>query len=316
MRAQHAGMTLPIRLTLASLFSLLAWNVAACAADSDTGNRSTDDPLATAADGGCDPAPPNDAGTDAGGVCRGTPFQQALVVPLPSTYTVAGYTFGYREFDFATQQDPRRILHHAHDDFVNGNLQIQQEEQIYHPEERILSVAGYQRISKITRAGQPSEYRVRQSSDANLMDYTYNLPTLGPTSVMTTVDRWNTPGTGRTEYYLVRNGAEIYEKEGYKTVWSMAANLTGSGTSGWEGLAATSEESTGGLVLFLGGKLNTGGYGIFEQRWPNSLPSSAGTATLVVPNTNDIPFGVSDDGCELYASRKNGAALEVVIYRR
>ncbi|WP_394834203.1 hypothetical protein LVJ94_47660 [Pendulispora rubella] len=304
---------------------MIVWNLAACSDGADSGGRSTDDPLASAPDGGCDPGPPTDAGTDtgadAGGTCRGTPFHEALVVPLPSTYTVAGFTFfsGYREFeefDFATQQDPRRVLHHAHDDFVNGNLQVLREDQIYHPEERILSLAKNQRISEITRSGQLREYRVRQSSDANLQDYTYNLPTLGPTSVMTTVDRWNTPSTGRTEYYLVRNGAEIYQKEGYKTVWSMAANLAGSGTSAWEGLAATSEESTGGLVLFLNAKLDAGGYGIFEQRWPNSLPSSAGPAALVMPNTHAVPFGVSDDGCELYASRKNGSNLEVVVYRR
>ncbi|WP_394829013.1 hypothetical protein [Pendulispora albinea] len=301
-----------------SILSLLVLDVTACSAGSDSGNGSTNGPL----DGLPRTVPAaEDAGSDAGTTCQGRPFQQALVVTLPSTYTVAGFTISswypaQSEFDFATQQDPRRVFHHAHDEFVNGNLRVDWEDQIYHPEERIVAVARTQRISAITRPGQPREYRVRSGSDGNLTDETYNLPTLGPHSVMTTAARWNTPSTGRTDYYFVRNGAEIYQKQQTSNIWSLAANLAGSGSSNWEGLAASSEESTGGLVLFLKGNLDGGTWGIFEQRWPNALPTSAGPATLVIANTNAVPFGVSDDTCELYASRKNGTNLEVVVFRR
>ena len=288
------------------------------------------DEPAVSLDGGTTPRvdgspPTKDSGTKDSALpvstdCSGKTFLIAKVVPMPSGYTVAGFS-AFSDFLFTTQANPRKLFRHSIADVSAGMLQVLGNDSFYHPEEVIHSVAGgfpytlsARRITEVTKNG-VTTYRVRLGSDANLGDETGNLPTLDASSRITTMVRPNTPAAGATPLYVVRAGAEVYAKESSGQVWSLVASLSGSGVSAWEGLAVSSEKSRA-LHLFFKAMLAGGQTGIVEQRWTNALAADADAPVLVFADANAAPFGVSQDGCRLYASRQNGATIEVVIYAR
>lgn len=296
----------------------------------NSGNGDGVDAASAPKDSGAPPKLPdggpstNDSGTkDASQPvgCAGKAFLIAKVVPMPSGYTVAGFGSASASLYFTTQANPRKLYLHSIADVATGNLQVLGEDSFYHPEEVISSVAGgffaslsARRITAVTNGGLTT-YRVRAGSDANLDDFTGNLPTLDATSRITSMYRWNAGGVGKTGLFVVRAGAEVYSKPNMGLTWSLVATLSGSGTSAWEGLALTSDPTTA-LRFFFKATIAGGQQGIVEQRWPNALASDAEAPVLVFANANATPFGVSDDGCNLYASRLNGSTLEIVIYTR
>ncbi len=335
-----------LSLVLALLPAFLA-SIVACGSSAASGTSAADPsaPLPVGPSGddrpseaGATPPPGNDGGpaadaslpptkdsgtTDSGPIavasCSGKPFLVAKIVPMPSGYTVAGFS-AFSDFLFTTQATPRKLFRHSIADVSTGVLQVLGDDPFYHPEEVIASVAGglsstlsARRITSVTHAG-VATYRVRYGSDANLGDDTGNLPTLDASSRITTMYRPNTPAAGATGLYVVRVGAEVYAKPASGAVWSLLASLSGSGVSAWEGLAVSADKSRA-LHLFF--KAAIGGQaGIVEQRWTNALAADADAPVLVLANADAVPFGVSEDGCALYASRSTGATLEVVIYKR
>jgi hypothetical protein len=116
-------------------------------------------------------------------------------------------------------------------------------------------------------------------------------------------------------YAVARVGGDVYEREQFSNTWSVVASLGSAGTSAWRGLALT-RTAAGARTYFTQATIGGGASGVLEQSWPNSIPASASAATVVYAATDVIPFGASDDGCELYAAQTTASGLTLLLLHR
>ncbi|MDC0743312.1 hypothetical protein [Polyangium mundeleinium] len=230
---------------------------------------------------------------------------------MPSTYTTAGYDPYNLVFSFYTPGSPARILQHAEDVFLMGDLTIKFNKPVYYElEAPPSSMVGSMVLGKLTTN---PLYHLITGDQPNPTISTYNLPPLGPTDSVTRV---LTNGSPSTQYTYTRAGSEVWEIPDISNTWSPVATLGNAGTSDWKGLAVR-RNPTKERFYFTQATITGGGSGIIEQRWPNALPSEAAPPVVVYPGTDLVPIGITPKGCELYTSRKKAqGGIEVVVLER
>lgn len=245
--------------------------------------------------------------------CTSGNFTISITVPMPPTYLSAGYGGQESLLLFYGTGTPAHVYLYNVSDFVQGNLLITGDDSLYDQGPTLSLTKPYNGNAPwdLSKFPNSTTYQIYSGSDANLGIETWNLSGLGPTDSLTSA---RTDATS-TPFAFARVGATVYERAQFSNTWSGIASLGSAGSSGWGGLAVVRSEA-GVRDFFTQAKITGGASGIVEQRWPNSLPSAADPPAVVFPATDLVPVGVSNDGCQLYASRTTANGLEMVVLKR